>query len=385
MEEVVPPGVSGEAPVHTLRMLSNPPRGTFMTVARKRKNQSRSVRRYKKEALLNEGIAGADSTSPVTQKLIDSAIDVLASAPKFWGRYFKGAGNTNPAQYQAGRENPVLERAKVRVLPIARQTNNVGGSGRDGDREGRQNAQAIVEAFGHQYLGSLNNNPLVFLDVEQTVPLSAEYYLGWSQALTDEGRKLSNDAVSLTPALYASYGSKQTWRALSASIGRGAICGGVWVARYVVSDGCAPMPVWSEERVRPLGLPEEVPVLAWQYAQNCKDIDCNQANPRFQDQLMDQLILPPETRVAVPELVARGQGDIDATIREMPSHVRDVLAALIEQLLEGARAREIGRGKPFLFPNGVHRIDLTIEISDAGNPSIKVSVSDGSHTKTASP
>jgi hypothetical protein len=95
-----------------------------MTVARKRKNQSRSVRRYKKEAFLNEGIAGADSTRPVTQKLIDSAIDVLASAPKFWGRYFKGAGNTNPAQYQAGRENPVLERAKVRVLPIARQTNN---------------------------------------------------------------------------------------------------------------------------------------------------------------------------------------------------------------------------------------------------------------------
>ena len=100
---------------------------------------------------------------------------------------------------------------------------------------------------------------------------------------------------------------------------------------------------------------------------------------------MDQLISPPETRVVVPELVAGRQQDVDATIREMPSHVRDVLAALIEQLLEGARAREIGRGKPFLFPNGVHRIDLTIEISDAGNPSIKVSVSDGSHTRTESP
>jgi hypothetical protein len=356
-----------------------------MKVARKRNKQSRTVGRYKGDALLAKGIAGADSTSPVTQELIDRAVDVLASAPMFWGRYFKGPGNTNPVQYQAGRENPVLDRAKVRVLPIARQTNNVGGSRRDGDRDGRRNAQAIVEAFGHQYLGSLNNNPLVFLDVEQTVPLSAEYYLGWSVALADEGRKLSNDAVNLTPAVYSSHGSKQTWRALSTCLRRGATCSGVWVARYVVSDGCAPMPVWSEERVRPVGLPQEVPVLAWQYAQNCKDIDCNQANPRFQDQLMDQLIPPPETRVVVPELVAGRQQDVDATIREMPSHVRDVLAALIEQLLEGARAREIGRGKPFLFPNGVHRIDLTIEISDAGNPSIKVSVSDGSHTRTESP
>src|SRR6476646_1206193 len=87
--------------------------------------------------------------------------------------------------------------------------------------------------------------------------------------------------------------------------------------------------VGPEERVRPLGLAEDVPVLAWQYAQNCKNIDCNQANPRFQDQLIDQLILPPETRVAT-ELVASRQQDVDGTIREMPHHVRDVLAALIE-------------------------------------------------------
>jgi hypothetical protein len=356
-----------------------------MTVARKRNKRQKSTRsaaRLKREALPDKGIAGADSTRLVTQELIASAVDVLASLPRFWGRYFKGPGNTNPVQYQARRENSVLSRAKVRVLPIARQTSNVGGSRSDGDRDGRQNAQAIVESFGSQYLGSLNNNPLIFLDVEQTVPLSAEYYLGWSQALTDEGSKLSNDAVHLTPAVYSSHGSNQTWQALSAALGRGATCGGVWVARYVVSNGCAPMPGWSEERVRPLGLPEDVPVLAWQYAQNCKNIDCNQANPRFQNQLIDQLILPPETRVAVPELVAGRQQDIAATIREMPNRVRDVLAVVIEQVLEGARAREISRGKPFLFPNGVHRIDLTIEISDVGNPSIKVSVSDGSHTRT---
>jgi len=216
-----------------------------MTVARKRNKQSRSVGRYKGEALLTKGIAGADSKSEVTQELIASAADVLESPPRFWGRYFKGPGNTNPGQYQARRENAVLERAKVRVLPIARQTHNVRGSSRDGDRDGRQNAQAIVESFGPQYLGSLNNNPLVFLDVEKTVPLSAEYYLGWSQALTDEGSKLSNDAVHLTPAVYSSHGSSQTWRALSAALRRGATCGGVWVARYVVSNGCAPMPGWS--------------------------------------------------------------------------------------------------------------------------------------------
>jgi hypothetical protein len=82
------------------------------------------------------------------------------------------------------------------------------------------------------------------------------------------------------------------------------------------------------------------------------------SDPRFQDQLIDQLILRPETRVAVPELIARGQGDIDATIREMPSHVRDVLAALIEQLLEGARAREMAR-QTFSIPQGSssHRSD----------------------------
>jgi hypothetical protein len=360
----------------------------FMTVARKHNKQQKSTRsaaRLKREAHPDKGIAGADSTRLVTQELIASAVDVLASPPRFWGRYFKGPGNTNPVQYQARRENSVLSRAKVRVLPIARQTNNVGGSRSDGDRDGRQNAQAIVESFGSHYLGSLNNSPLVFLDVEQAVPLSAEYYLGWSQALTDEGSKLSNDAVHLTPAVYSSHGSNQTWRALSAALRGGAPCGGVWIARYVVPNGCVPMPSWSEERTRPLGLPKDVPVLAWQYAQECRDIDCNQANPRFQDQLIDQLILPPETQVVVPELVAGRQQDIDATIREMPNHVRDVLAVVIEQLLEGARKRELGRGKPFLFPNGVHRIDLTLEISDAGNPSIKMSLSDGSHTRTESP
>jgi hypothetical protein len=144
-----------------------------MTVARKRNKRQKSTRsaaRLKREALPDKGIAGADSTRLVTQELIASAVDVLASLPRFWGRYFKGPGNTNPVQYQARRENSVLSRAKVRVLPIARQTSNVGGSRSDGDRDGRQNAQAIVESFGSQYLGSLNNNPLIFLDVNRRCP-----------------------------------------------------------------------------------------------------------------------------------------------------------------------------------------------------------------------
>ena len=87
-----------------------------MTVARKRNKRQKSTRsaaRLKREALPDKGIAGADSTRLVTQELIASAVDVLASLPRFWGRYFKGPGNTNPVQYQARRENSVLSRAKT--------------------------------------------------------------------------------------------------------------------------------------------------------------------------------------------------------------------------------------------------------------------------------
>jgi hypothetical protein len=240
-----------------------------------------------------KGLPGADCARPVDQKLVDFAEATLGQVPAFWGRYFKGPGNIGPVQYQAQREGAVLHEHGIRVLPIARQTLRVGLSRRAGRGDGRQNVRAIMEAFGADYLAELGVGPFVFLDVEESHPLSAEYWTGWSGAIIDEGRRATAGRVDFVPAIYGSRDAAVTWRALEKAVSAGSSCGGVWIAAWR-SPPCAPPPDWPVDNVAPANLPTGVPVLAWQYGGNCENlIDCNSANPFREEELLRGLILPP--------------------------------------------------------------------------------------------
>jgi hypothetical protein len=240
-----------------------------------------------------KGLPGADCARPVNQNLIDFAESVLGQVPAFWGRYFKGPSNTDPVQYQARRENSVLHGNDIRVLPIARQTLRVGLSRTAGDEDGRRNVRAILEAFGSDYLAGLGSRFFVFLDVEESHPLSADYWSGWSEALIEEGRGATNSSVEFIPAIYGSRDATTTWCELAKAISSGSACGGAWIAAWR-SPPCAPPPDWADVDIVPVNLPEEVSALAWQYGGNCRNlIDCNSSNPSLQDEFITGLIMPP--------------------------------------------------------------------------------------------
>jgi hypothetical protein len=217
--------------------------------------------------------------------------------PGLLGRYFKGPGNTDPIQYQARRENAVLHSNDIRVLPIARQTLRVGLSRAAGNRDGRRNVRALLASFGSDYLAGLRSRLFVFLDVEESHPLRASYWAGWSAAVIDEGLQ-ATPRVEFVPAIYGSRDAAETWGELAEAITVGATCGGAWIAAWRLPP-CAPPPNWSDEHVTPINFPDEVSVLAWQYGGNCQDlIDCNSANPIHQSTFISGLILPPPSLIA---------------------------------------------------------------------------------------
>jgi hypothetical protein len=318
------------------------------------------------------GRPGADSISIVTQELVDGAAQFFEEVPAFWGRYFKGPNDTGAGQYQARRESPVLRRNGIPVLPIGRQTRRVGGSRAEGEQDGRSNAQAVLTAFGADYLATLDNQPFVFLDVEQDTPLSTEYFLGWSDGLMDEGRAGSGGRVEFTPAIYSSQGARPTWEALRRAVAQGAVCGAAWIARYVVADGCASMPNWSDSRVAPAGgLPAGCAAVAWQYAQNCHRIDLNQVNPAAEADFLRRLILPPETvemEAAVAMAGAVAEADFDT--RDIAEQFRATLAASVQRLTEASQTQ--AGEKPYFFPEGIFHVELELSLNKPSQPGLYV-------------
>jgi hypothetical protein len=229
------------------------------------------------------GNPGADSLSVVKQALVNGAENFYGAMPRFWGRYFKGPGNTSPQQYHAA-EGLVLRSNGIRLLPIGRQTTSVGGTEAKGRSDGEDNANAILGE-----VASVSGDVLVFLDVEQSHPLSRTYYRGWVDGIQGVG---ASNLVNFIPCVYGSFSANPTWTALAAEFANGVPCGGVWIARYMVANGCTSMPAWSDTRTRPPALPAGVPVLAWQYAQNCHSIDLNQCNPNHEADFLAGLIAP---------------------------------------------------------------------------------------------
>jgi hypothetical protein len=113
-----------------------------------------------------KGNPGADSSSPVTDDLINTATRQFGQAPLFWGRYFTSPTASGSVEYRHGSESPVLARHNIRLLPVARQTAHVGGSQQQGAADAQLNVQDILDTFGQDYLASQGGEFLLFLDVE---------------------------------------------------------------------------------------------------------------------------------------------------------------------------------------------------------------------------
>lgn len=254
-----------------------------------------------------KGRPGADSTSRVStikdgKNIIDSAADLLGEMPLFWGRYFKNLRRLSDFEYTGRVEANILRERNVRVLPTAQQTSEVGGSKSTGAEHGTGNVEDLIASFGNDYLATQGDEFLMFLDVEPTHPLSADYYSGWAGAITGRSREISGGRYKVSPAVYLNIGDLRTWRAVIRATENGSECKGFWVANYERRSnrvrpgaGCAPLLDWTREQTQPnLELPCDV--LIWQYSEECHGgdgFDCNMTNPSINvSDLLQKLILP---------------------------------------------------------------------------------------------
>jgi len=236
-------------------------------------------------------IVGADTAYPVTDALIAKATAVMGTVPSFWGRYFTSRREKGTVEYRGALEDGVLAANGIRVLPIARQTNDVGGDGATGCRDGSANGADLVATFGEDYLATQGPGLCIFLDVEGSGAsrLSCDYYAGWVAGLASASTK-----VAFRPGVYGIPGDAVTWAALARAIANGAACHGLWMARPLQSAG---EPVaWNDAAVRASPDPG-VPVLLWQYMfpRDGGAFDRSQVNPGVdaERELLRYLVLPP--------------------------------------------------------------------------------------------
>ena len=235
-------------------------------------------------------IVGADTAYPVTAALIAKATQVMTVAPAFWGRYFTSTQTGGTVEYRHAVENPILAAAGIRVLPIARQTNDVGGDAPTGYRDGALNASDIIATFGADLLAQMPG-VCIFLDVEGSGAshLSTDYYSGWVDGLGSV-----NDQVDFLPCVYGLPADSSTWTALARAIANGVSCHGLWMAHPLLTT---PEPVaWNPALVTPAPDPG-APVLLWQYMfpRDGAQLDRDQLSPNVdaQNDLLQYLVLPP--------------------------------------------------------------------------------------------
>jgi hypothetical protein len=244
---------------------------------------------------------GADATHPATPALINLAAKLLGNPPAYFGRYFKGPQNPSPVQYQPNAENAVLHTAGIRVLCIARQTNRVVGTDKDGVADAVNNMAAVVAAFGPEYLATLGFEPLLFLDTEPQTPMSAAYFSGWADALQTQGPIAPGARLRFKPAIYLNQGDTRTWRALGTAMRQGAICAGAWVANYGKRTGAEGPPKWDNAQVAPKPPVEPpCPILAWQYAGDYEDVlDFSVVADATAKDTLSLLVPPPSPSTAI--------------------------------------------------------------------------------------
>lgn len=242
-----------------------------------------------------EGVPGADSTDQVTNALIREATQLIGATPQFWGRYFCSPRDLSPYEYTHLEESGPLSENNIKLLPIAEQTWRVAGSQAQGTSDAQGNVDDLIETFGADYLASIGQEFLMFLDVEGSPPrnpsLSPPYYLGWAQTLASYSQQKSAGRFAILPAVYASRDDTQTWQTLQLGA---APCHGIWIAAY--GSNSSALPAWNTSQTTPQGAELGYPILAWQYAGNLgpdQSLDCNISNRSGEGGLMEKLILPP--------------------------------------------------------------------------------------------
>jgi hypothetical protein len=313
---------------------------------------------------------GADTNYVVRQDVIDAASKQLGGAPMFWGRYFKGKNNPDDAQYKGALENGILRTNNISVLPVGRQTNHVSGGEQLGRTDGKNNADALVEAFGLDYLRSRTIRALVFLDVEPENPVSPDYYFGWASAIVE----YQNPPI-FAPALYGNYGSSATWPGLSKAVARGAECHGLWIARYFIKAGCYPKPAWSDDHAVPPGIPAGCPVFALQYSAECAGVDCSIVNPAFATALSGGLILPPAQPALTAERMAVERMVVARSVTSPSSPAQAAFSDALQVTLEQLEAKkDVKRpdGKPFFFPDGIKSLEIAVTVGTETGVTLKI-------------
>ncbi len=237
------------------------------------------------------GIGGVDTAIPVDADMIRQAHRLIGVQPRFWGRYFQG--RKDETEYLHAKENKPLHNAGIRVLPISRQTNRVGGSKEEGMHIGSHHAADILEMFGEDYLASQGDSFYIFLDVEGVdgqPSLSKDFYQGWSEAVVNASSKMK-----LLPCVYTNAKQDPTSKKnLSAAMKEGAQCHGLWVANYGKKHE-AQIRHWDQEETKPV-VAVPCKVLSHQYNgdQPSPIYDFNQINPFLDNPelVLQRLILP---------------------------------------------------------------------------------------------
>lgn len=248
--------------------------------------------------MANELLA-ADTFVPVSADLVKLVRDRFGSTPLFWGRYFKKPDFAE--DYQPAKENPVLYANRIRLLPIARQTNRVAGSASDGAEDAALNVAAFLSALKLEYVASVGGELLMFLDVEGTSDknpnLSVEYWIGWSGALVEISRRMTGGRTTLIPAVYCRQNQNPTWEAIARADDLGFPCAGAWVFRMRKDQCTKPIPSWDPAFLTPnVALP--CPIMLWQFAIDCLfegGVDFDMINPdgAIATALLNRLLIPP--------------------------------------------------------------------------------------------
>ncbi len=239
-----------------------------------------------------------DSIDPVNA-IISDVLQYLGQAPTAWGRYFTTTGS---AEFRHRTEGPILHQHNIKLLPIARHTNHVGGSKALGIQDAQQGVGDLLATYHPDEWTAQGNEFLFFLDVEgnnsgPNGSISQEYYEGWSETLVSESRARTNGALTFLPAVYANHHDQTTFSIL---INSGLACHALWIARYHGQP--EKFPAWDEA----FAVPTEVQnsplnniVYLRQYAggyQIGQQVDLDQTNPNIEDlqeKFLDRLILPP--------------------------------------------------------------------------------------------
>ena len=241
-------------------------------------------------------VAGAaDSSIRLTKSRFNLAKKLLRLTPVAWGRYFNGF-HTHPAEYQP-EEAALFRELNVKLIPIAQQTPKVGGTALEGAAHAAVNVYKFISRIGVDHLAAHGDEYLMFLDVEGSPSLSAEYYTGWSKTIVAASRDQSERRFTILPGVYARPRDTKTWESVRDAKRLGAEpCRGVWSARYHFNACDKPRPEWEKDFITPSPAPD-CPVLLWQYAIDCPDgngVDCDLIAPdeAAQSMLLDRLIVP---------------------------------------------------------------------------------------------